>query len=159
MGTPGPRIHPAPGGGYLVLLSREERALLRALPAELEELLTTGDASLRRLFPPAYEDDTDSEDEYRRLVRDDLRDGKRHALRVLAETADAERLTEEQLHAWLTALNDLRLVLGTRVGVSEDMLLEPVDPYEPQARELALYGYLSWLQEVAVAAASTSFTE
>jgi hypothetical protein len=153
------RIEPTRHGDFRLRLGREERRALRALPAQLRELLGTDDPSLRRLFPPAYEDDPESEDEYRRLVRDELLAGRRRALEVMEETAGADRLTVEQLEAWLSALNDLRLVLGTRLGVTEATLLDDLDPSDPRAAEYALYGYLSWLQEQAVAAAFTTLPE
>jgi hypothetical protein len=70
------------------------------------------------------------------------------------ETAGRERLTAEELDAWLRALNDLRLVLGTRLDVTEEMYEAEIDPAHPQAYELSVYGYLSWLQEQLVAAAA-----
>ena len=33
---------------------------------------------------------------------------------------DADRLTEDQLLSWLGVLNDLRLVLGTRLEITEE---------------------------------------
>lgn len=147
------RIERGPRGGVRLRLPREERALLRALPAQLRSLLDEApdDPSLERLFPPAY-DDAESESEYRRLMGDELLDGRRRALRTLEETLDEDRLTGEQAQAWLTALNDLRLVLGTRLDVTEDALLEGLRPGDPRAPELALYAYLSWLQEQLVEA-------
>jgi hypothetical protein len=41
------------------------------------------------------------------------------------------------------ALNDLRLVLGERLGVTEDVYERDVDPRVP---ELAVYGWLTWLR-------------
>jgi Domain of unknown function (DUF2017) len=147
------RIERTREGDFRLRLPPAERELLRRLPAELRELLAAdpADPDLRRLFPPAYEDDAD-EAEYRRLMRADLVEGRRQALRVLQETIDNDRLSLEEAEAWLTALNDLRLVLGTRLNVSEDTLLHWLDPREPRARELALYAYLSGLQEELVAA-------
>jgi Domain of unknown function (DUF2017) len=107
---------------------------------------------------PAYEDDAD-EAEYRRLMRTDLVEGRRQALRVFQETIDNGRLSLDEAEAWLTALNDLRLVLGTRLDVSEDTLLHGLDPREPRARELALHAYLSGLQEELVAALGGAPTE
>jgi hypothetical protein len=49
-------------------------------------------------------------------------------------------------------LNDLRLVLGTHLDVTEDIDYENLDPREPRGRDLAVYGYLSWLQEQLVEA-------
>jgi hypothetical protein len=151
-----PRIERTPEGDLRIRLSQAERELLRGLPAELRSLLEVNpeDPAARRLFPPAYEADQDAESEYRRLMRDELLAGRREALRVLEETADRERLTEDELDAWLGALNDLRLVLGTRLGVIEELYEEALDPGAPQARETALYLYLTWLQEQLVEAAA-----
>ena len=147
------RIQASGDGSVRLRLPREERELLRTLPAQLRSLLDEApdDPSLERLFPPAY-DDADSEAEYRGLMRDELLDGRRRALAVVEETVEHDRLSAEQAQAWLTALNDLRLVLGTRLGVTEEMFLEAVDPRDPRAPEMALYVYLSWLQEQLVEA-------
>ncbi len=152
------RIERAGDGLYALRLPEEERALLRFLPAELRSLLEAApdDPGLRRLFPPAYDDEQD-EAAYRELMGNELLDGRRHALEVLAETANAERLTGEQAQAWLTALNDLRLVLGTRLEVSDESLLEGLAEDDPRAPELALYAYLSWLQEQLVEALSAEY--
>jgi hypothetical protein len=147
-----PRIERTRQGDYRLRLTRHERDALRSLPAQLRELLDTDDPSLVRLFPPAYADDPASNADYERLTRDSLLAKRLQALRVMEETVDADRLTEEQLSGWLGALNDLRLVLGTRLDVTEDVYERELDPNDPRAPELALYAYLSWLQEQAVAA-------
>ena len=128
------------------------------MPAELGRLLDAApeDPSLRRLFPPAYDDEAD-ETEYRRLMGDELLGGRRRALQLLEETADHDRLSAEEAQAWLTALNDLRLVLGTRLDVREETLLHGLDPSDPRAPDLALYAYLSWLQEGFVEAMGAGF--
>ncbi|MCL6568207.1 MAG: DUF2017 domain-containing protein [Meiothermus silvanus] len=64
-----------------------------------------------------------------------------------------------ELEAWLRVLNDLRLVLGTRLDVDETTLALGLDPRDPKAPDLALYGYLSWLQEQAVEAASAALPD
>jgi hypothetical protein len=152
-----PAVERMRDGDYRLSLSARERELLRELPRELCSLLDgePDEPSVRRLFPPAYEDDAEGELEYRRLMHDELRAGRREALRVLQETAGRERLDEEELQAWLGAVNDLRLVLGTRLGVTEELYEREPDPRDPQAAELALYLYLSWLQEQLVEAASS----
>src|SRR5207244_6793746 len=101
-------------------IPREEREVLRTLPAQLREILPTDDPAVGRLFPPAYPDDPERSAEYRRLVRDDLLAGHLEALQVMESTLDARRLSEEQLVAWLSALNDLRLVLGTKLDVTAE---------------------------------------
>jgi hypothetical protein len=141
-------LEPAPDGGVFLRLSPEERALLAAVASDLRGQLEEGfdDPSFRRLFPPAY-DDAEHEKAYRDLAGDELLDGRRQALELVAATALNDRLSAEEADAWLRALNDLRLVLGTRLDVQEDALID-----RPQSPELALYGYLSWIQEQLVAA-------
>jgi Domain of unknown function (DUF2017) len=151
-------IERTPDGDFRLRLSDGERELLTSLPTELTALIEADptDPGLRRLFPPAYEHDEESEDEFRRLMHEELLAGRREALEVLAETARSERLSSEQLDAWLRALTDLRLALGTRLGVTEDTYDEEIDPDHPRAYELSVFAYLSWLQEQAVEAASAS---
>jgi hypothetical protein len=138
-------------GSYRVSLDGPERDLLRALPEQLRGALEVDDPSLRRLFPPAYED-AEAEREFRSLVRESLLDGKLEALRVFEQTAHEEHLSEQQLSAWLGALESLRLVLGTQLDVTEETYAREIDPRDPEAARLALYGWLSWLQEETVEA-------
>jgi uncharacterized protein DUF2017 len=141
-------------GDFRVRLSEHERNLLRTLPGQLRSVLALDDPSLVRLFPPAYEDDA-ANAEYRGLVREGLVDGKLAALHELERTATADRLDEDELGAWLGALESLRLALGTQLDVTEDTYTR-FDPEGPQAAELAVYGWLSWLQEEVVHALATS---
>ena len=150
----GHRIRRLRSGEFQVRLEPEEREVLRSLPGQLRELLAdAGGDSLRRLSPPAYTDEPELEEEYQRLMGEDLRRRRLDALEVMEATVDAERLGEDQLTAWMRSINDMRLVLGTRLGVSEDMGVD-VDPLDPRAPVLALYGYLSWLEEQVVEALS-----
>ena len=137
-----------PDGRVQLRFSPEERALLAAVASDLRAQLEDefDDPSFRRLFPPAY-DDAEHEKAYRNLAGDELLDGRREALELLAATARNDYLSPAEADAWLRALNDLRLVLGTRLDVQEDTLID-----RPQSPELALYGYLSWVQEQLVAA-------
>lgn len=144
-------------GDYRLRLSDAERELLRTLPLELLRLLAEnpGDPTLRRLQPSAYEDDEEADGEFRELMQRELEDGRRQALTLLVETASRERLTAAELDAWLRALTDLRLALGTRLEVTEDTYDRAIDPRDPAAYELSVFAYLSWLQEQAVEAAFT----
>ena len=144
------------GGGVELRLSRDERSLLAGLVAELRALLdgAPGDPSLRRLFPPAYDDD-DDERAYRDLMGGELLDGRRAALELVAETVDHDRLSAEEADSWLRALNDLRLVLGTRLDVHEDTFGTEPDLSDPRGHALAVYAYLSWIQEQLIEALSS----
>jgi hypothetical protein len=143
------------GDGARLRLPRAERRLLRDLVAELDARLAhDADADdLQRLFPPAYDLAPDDEAEFSRLQRGELLDGRRQALRVIESTVEQDRLTAEELESWLTALNALRLVLGTRLDVTEETYGRWPSRGDPAAREHAVYLYLSALQEEAVDAA------
>ena len=111
------------------------------------------DPALARLLPDAYGDDAQASAEFRRFTEQDLRSGKRaSAGTVLATLAPLTvrggrlSLDREQADAWLGCLNDLRLVLGTRLGVTEQTDLDAADE-DPRAQALHVYGWLGWLQE------------
>jgi hypothetical protein len=110
------------------------------------------DPALARLLPDAYpDDDPEASREFRRYTEGDLRAGKRaHCTAVLAslpEPGATLRLDREQAAAWLGCLNDLRLVLGTRLEVTDETDQEALDPDDPRAQALQVYGWLGWLQE------------
>lgn len=139
-------------GRFVLNLSPGERSLLRQLPAELKVLLAEpDDPGLRRLFPPAYSDDDEASAEYRRLMQSDLLEHHAAALDTLERTSDATELSAGEALAWLSALNQLRLVLGTRLDVSEDD-----DPNLLESHEQQIYYYLGYLQEHVVDALEDS---
>jgi Domain of unknown function (DUF2017) len=145
-------ISAAGDGSYRVRLGRRERELVRVLLAELRELIEAGDGTVARLFPPAHREDAEVAREFSRLVHPDLRQRRLDAIDVVARTAEADRLDQAQAEAWCGALNDLRLVLGERLGVEEDELLHDVADDDPRAPELALYGWLTYVQGALVEA-------
>jgi hypothetical protein len=154
------RFEPLPDGGMRVTLSREERDLLRSLPDELRELYQAGpgedDPVAARLFPRAYLDPTaeDAEREWRELVHPELIRERLAALElVMSSLADAEGrstvvadLQPDQVQAWLGVLNDSRLALGTRLGVTEHLDYDDVEPEDPLAPAFAAYGWLTYLE-------------
>ena len=146
-----------PDGTWAVHLDAPERELLASLADQLDELIDDdpGDAGLRRLFPTAYLDDPKREEEFQLLAGDELRASRRAALAVLRSTAAAGVLDDDQATAWLQALNALRLVVGTRLDVSEedDGVVAADDPDAPL---WAVYGFLTWLVSRAVTALTGS---
>jgi hypothetical protein len=146
------QIERDPAGGVRLNLREEEVLLVRELLGELELLLEDpDDPAVRRLFPPGHTD-RESEEQYRSLVRDQLVAGRSQALVTMRDSLGKESLSPHEADAWLRVLNDLRLALGTRLDVTEDMVYEGVDPRDPRGRDLAVYAYLSWLQEQLVEA-------
>ncbi len=113
------------------------------------------DPALARLLPDAYgDDDPEASREFRRYTDADLRAGKRASAGTVLATLPAEGgrllLEQEQAQAWLACLNDLRLVLGTRLEVTEDTDVEDYAPDDPRRHALQVYGWLGYLQETLV---------
>jgi len=145
----------------VVRFTNEEVALLRRLPADLEVLVRSGDRDdpvTQRLFPRAYLDPTEEEAEsdFQRLVHEELVSERLAALTLLGATLERAEpargqwveceLTEDDEAAWLGVLNDARLALGTRLGVTEEMDARHLDLDDPEAPAFALYDWLTVLQ-------------
>ena len=145
----------ARNGTYTIRLDEQERRLLGSLPGQLASLVQAEpeDPWLQRLFPTAYPKDPEREEEWRLLMSVDLHDRRREQLETLARTADATSVSEEELHGWAQALNDLRLYLGTRLDVSEETDYEDLED-EDDRQLFVLYTWLGLLQEETVAALS-----
>ncbi len=142
-------------GGFQLSLSPDERALLSSIPNQLAKALAEVGATdeqlperLRRLFPAAYPTDTAAEESYVSLVRPDLIAHHQEALAVLAATASATHLDDQQVEAWLTALNDLRIVIGASLGVTEEMTEPSRD--DPRYADWLCYDYLTYLESLVV---------
>jgi hypothetical protein len=130
-------------------LAPRERHILAALVAELRaELDVPGvpapDGPLARLFPAAFPDDPEADAAYVDLVRADLVDLRQARLAMVEATIDADGLDDAEAEAWLGALNDVRLVLGTSLGIHDDH--PPVPGREdPDEMRMAVFAYLGWL--------------
>jgi hypothetical protein len=147
-------------GGVHVDLPTDLRELLASLAKQLVELIddpdSADDPGMARLFPPASVDDPLEALGFEQLMGEALRAGKREAAAVLRATADATLLSADETLAWMRCLNDIRLVLGTRLNVREDVEIEEMlaDPLAEQAA--LLYVSLSELVEMLSRAADPS---
>ena len=150
------RFRKGPDDTLVVSLAPEELSLLAGLPDELRLVFEAPeqDAAARRLFPQARLDPTaEEEEEWTAMVHPDLLRQRLDALelgdglpRAATEVKDMRELalTPDDVQAWLGVLNDTRLVLGTRLGVTE---VEPdIDLDAPEARGYAIYYWLTALQ-------------
>ncbi len=137
-------------GRYRIALPQPEQDLLRTLVPQLRELLTTDDPGLTRLFPTAYPDDPERDAGYHAMVRDELLERRFAALDALERTVEGGEVDEDTLSAWMRGLNDLRLVLGTRLDVSEDDDPMDIDPDDPAAPAWSIYHYLGGLQSMII---------
>jgi len=142
------RIRRTRRGTYRIELPDQERELLRHLLPQLRALVAgeePGDGRTRRLHPPAYADDVEADADYQRLMREDLEASRLAALDAVEATVDATELDEQQLMSWLGAVNNLRLVLGTVLDVSEELEIGELPEETPDVEAYALYAYLSSL--------------
>ena len=145
----------------------EDAQILRQSMAELAALIANDpdpdDPAVERLFPDVYPEDPVQQAEFRRFTEADLRSAKldqaRSVLSDLLEGGGEVRLTEEQAELWLRALTDVRLALGTRLGVTDETdIRAEIDeavgrnPGSPRVVQLTVYAYLTYLQESLVGA-------
>ena len=155
---PGAPVKRSRRGGFDLRIPARERDVLATLPDMLRALLVEGDPKdpvLQRLFPNAFADDEEASTEFREIVHDDLLEQRLAAIDTMERTLRSDRLSEDELIAWLAALNDARLVLGVRLAVTEEATPADFagDPETESAFEL--YRYLSFLQEYVVEALSS----
>lgn len=137
----------------MVLLGEEERALLVDLAKQFRTVLTLDeDPDLRRLYPAAYANDAERDADYANLVHDDLVRTRIDAVEALIASSAAAYIDDEQLIAWMHVLNGLRLLLGTRLDVSEE---DGFNPEAPDAPSRALLAWLGFVLEEAVESAMT----
>ena len=145
------------GARIRIRLGSEERDLIVGLADQFRSVLTDDDdPSLRRLYPTAYPDDAEQATEYESLVHDDLVRTRVAAADTVVATARAVSLDSDQLTAWMQVLNGLRLLLGTRLDISEE---DEFDPEAEDAPTRALLSWLGFLLEEAVVAASADFDD
>jgi Domain of unknown function (DUF2017) len=134
------RIERTRSGKFKLRLPPEEREVLRGLPAQMRDALALGrdDPAVARLNPQACLDDAEVDAEFHRLMDDDLNAGRIEALDAFEKTVDNSRLDEQEALAWMRAINDTRLLLGTRLDVSEDPAERHVPDDDPRAPGFAL---------------------
>ncbi|GAA5063974.1 oxidative stress transcriptional regulator AosR [Nocardia callitridis] len=116
------------------------------------------DPRLHRLLPDFHRSEPGSPDADRADLNSALRglheqeiiDAKLAAGAVVLETVPASggkvQLTPEQADAWLHALTDVRLTLGTVLEIDADTP-DHLDPDDPRAASLDVYHWLTWMQD------------
>ncbi len=171
------------GGALVTTFSEREAGLLRGLVGQVRDLLAarvagnpqdelaelTGiiagpttapdDRVLARLLPDFHREDPALSGGLRALHEPELVATKDGAVGVVLDTLPARggrlRLSEQQARAWLTALNDVRLALGTVLEVTDDMPDE-LPPEDPRGAHLAVYHWLTWVQDSLIQAMAST---
>jgi hypothetical protein len=151
------------GSECVAAFAIDEVRVLRKVAGEVVDLLTDGfdrkDPVVDRLFPDIYPDRPEDSAEFRRYTEGELKTGKiDQAGAILAALPDdgpgEVRLDAETAEAWLRAINDARLAMGTRLDISaetdlgdelDDAVLH--DPASSRVFQISVYAYLGYLQE------------
>ena len=116
------------------------------------------DPVLARLLPDGYRDDAEAAGEFRKYTEPALRSAKHQAAQEMLDTLPEEggriQLTQDQALSWLKALNDVRLALGVRLGVTEEFEEQwgRLKPDDPQWSAFEVYAWLGAVQESLVQA-------
>jgi len=153
------------GKGITLHLNSMERHILLELPYRLETFLHLPDHATNvanRLFPRTYSED-EVEADYRKYAVEEIQNKKladlqhaREDLSALSHGATEEDSFSEQelvlcdagIARWIGFLNDMRLMLGTELGIEEDSDFQQMSQEMPdhEAVNLEIYGVLTWLQ-------------
>jgi len=173
----------ATSGGVTARFAKPEAAIIRDLVGQVVELVVADipapdtdelaamvgisdstevpdDPVLARLLPDGYRDNPEAAQEFRRFTESGLRSAKVESAQLLLQTLPAGggrvKLSADQAEAWLRSLNDVRLALGVRLGVTDDFdgLSEDARPDDPSYAYVQVYQWLAFLQESLVAALS-----
>ena len=172
------RVAAGPAGSMTVSLDPDEAVALAGWVTQIGDLVTPEeltsddplaamvgidttpqrphDPAVRRLFPDAYRDDDEAATEFRRYTEHDLRQRKHdqaalvlEGLRTVQDRGEVT-LTAQDARAWVGSLNDLRLVLASRLGIEDEddaAALEawPADD-DPAGPMVVAYHWLTYLQ-------------
>lgn len=150
--------------GVEAYLYLEEAKIFTDISLDLRAILETpalGEDPVReRLFPRAYLDPTEESAEmaWAAFAHPELMESRVRTLVMMIESLERLEpavgeeagihrvlLSPEETESWLKGLNDLRLALGTRLGITEDG--EEFDSPDPTAQLRGIYQWLTALQQ------------
>jgi hypothetical protein len=152
-----------PGAGTSANRGNDDAAVLDELERMLGDTVpetpeTPQDPVLARLLPDAYQDDPEAAGEFRKYTESSLREAKKYFAQVILDTLPENggriHLTGDQARDWMRALNDVRLMFGVRLEVTEDFeeQLAALNPEDPAVPVFEVYGWLGMVQESLVQA-------
>jgi hypothetical protein len=169
-------FRPAPGGA-VAFFEQPQAGVIRSLVGQVAELVSADaeaggeagnleaelglsshakapdDPVLARLLPDAYSDDSEAAAEFRRYTEETLRSGKVASAQIVLASlppgGGEVRLTEPECQQWLRALNDVRLALSVRLGITDedDDLTEHFEVDDPRSAYVWVYQWLAYLQD------------
>ncbi len=141
--------------GYELRLEDRERELLREQLAAMRALLLAenpaSDVGVARLFPPAYPDDLLENLDYEQMAGNGLLAERLAGLDEAEAALGDPRVSEERMLSLMRSINDVRLVWGVRLEVTEETGSADFD--DPRDRATYdVYLWLGWLMEQIVGA-------
>jgi Domain of unknown function (DUF2017) len=169
-------FRPVPGGA-VAFFEEAQAGVIRSLVGQVAELVSADaeaggeagnletelglsshasapdDPVLARLLPDGYSDDTDAAAEFRRYTEETLRSGKVASAQIVLASlppgGGEVRLSEPECQQWLRALNDVRLALSVRLGITDedDDLAEQFAVDDPRSAYVWVYQWLAYLQD------------
>jgi hypothetical protein len=169
-------FRPVPGGA-VAFFEQAQAGVIRSLVGQVAELVSADaeaggeggnleaelglsshaqapdDPVLARLLPDAYSEDAEAAAEFRRYTEETLRSGKVASAQIVLASLPADggevRLTEPECQQWLRALNDVRLALSVRLGITDedDDLTEQFAVDDPRSAYVWVYQWLAYLQD------------
>jgi len=157
------KITPEPYGVRLRMPVLEADALSTVIDDVIGLLrgdLEPDDPVRQRLYPAGYRDDAGAEEAFRELTESSLREERvARAEECVSDLATARSrrgtlemvLEHDGAQRWLQVLNDARLAIGTRIGVTED----DGEP-DPEDRPRMAYLWLTAVQDALVHAVMAS---
>ena len=139
-------------------LSREEVDALSLLPGVLASVgREEDDPAAARLSVAAYPNDEEAQAEYGRLMAPELEQQRTRDRATVSSSLDAARrgpvaLSTAEADSWLMVINEARLALAARLGISEEGWGLPGHPRDVPAPEMALLVYLTGVQDDLISA-------
>jgi hypothetical protein len=140
--------------GITVTFTHDEAEVLTDIARQLEALLAgyedlAGDAALERLLPDGYRDNEEDAAEFRRFTQGELVDEKVAGARTIIESLTVRTvrgevqllLSAQEAFAWLRSLNDIRLALAARLGITDENWRPPQND-----NDYAIYLWLGQVQ-------------
>ena len=177
-------FRPAPGGAA-AYFEQAQAGVIRSLVSQIAELVSADaeaaegqsgeleaqlglsshaelpdDPVLARLLPDGYSEDPEASAEFRRYTEETLRSGKvasaQTVLASLPPGGGEVRLSEPECQQWLRSLNDVRLALSVRLGITDENedLTERMSADDPRAAYIWVYQWLAYLQDSLIEALS-----
>ncbi|MCL5077540.1 MAG: DUF2017 domain-containing protein [Actinobacteria bacterium] len=121
---------------------------VRQLLLDLKEMTLTHVVSespiAKRIFPTAYNNSPEMELDFEKLTREPLMNHHQENLSLFERSLFKNEINQEEVLAWISALNNMRLILGTALDIQEDQ--EIPKETDPNYEGYLVYDLITYLQ-------------